>query len=120
MILLLICQRCYMHKPEHLVLEKDLLNLIQANREASLMERFFPFLPPVALIPLPSTPRLTYPLPLLPLRNDFLVFPEEIVEGNSQLVDFTDELEFRFDLFRDRPENWVRRGVLEEGDEGSV
>ena len=84
------------------------------------MERLFPLLPPITLIALPSTSRLTNLLPLLPLRYDLLVFFEQTVEGYSQLFDLVNELEFWLDLVGDGSEDWVRWGVLKEGEEGGV
>ena len=100
--------------------EKDLLNLIQPNRKASLLERLFPLPPPITLITLPSASRLTSLLPLLPLRDDFLVFLEQTVKGYPQLFGLVDEIEFRFDLIGDGSKDWVRGRVLEEGEEGGV
>jgi len=97
-----------------------LLDLIQPDCETSLLERFFPLLPPITLVTLPSTSRLTSLLPLLPLRDDLLVFLEQTVEGYSQLFDLVDEFEFWLDLVGDGSENRVRWGVLKEGEEGGV
>ena len=100
--------------------EEYLLNLIRPNRKASLLERLFPLLPPIALITLPSTSRLASLLPFLPLRNDFLVFPEQTVKGYPQLLNLVDKVEFWFDLVGDGSEDWVRWRMLEEGEEGGV
>ena len=100
--------------------EEYLLNLIRPNREASLLERFFPPLPPITLIALASTSRLTSLLPLLPLRDDFLVFLEQAIKGYPQLLDLVGKVEFWFDLVGDGPEDWVRWRMLKEGEKGGV
>jgi len=118
--LLLLIRYTIAYYPIPLVSEEYLLDLIQPNREASLLERFFPLLPPVTLIPFPSAPCLTSLLSLLPLRSDFLMLPEQSAEGYPQLFDFVDEFEFRFDLVGDGSEDWVGWRVLKKGEERGV
>ena len=116
----LVILRATMHNSTPVASEEYFLNLIQPNCETSLLECLFPLLPPITLIALPPTPRLTSLLPLLPLRDDFPVFLEHSINGNPQLFDLVYELEFWFDLVGDGSEDWIRWRMLEEGEEGGV